>query len=58
MAFPPNLPNIEHVVINSEAQEQLAHRKGIASVVIPNVLDFENPPDVDLNKTKISNSLI
>jgi len=44
MAFPPNLPNIEHVVINSAAQEELALRTGISSVVIPNVLDFDNPP--------------
>jgi glycosyltransferase involved in cell wall biosynthesis len=47
MAFPPNLPNIQHAVINSAAQEELALRTGIASIVIPNVLDFENPPQVD-----------
>lgn len=47
MAFPPNLSNIKHVVINSEAQEQLALRTGISSVIIPNVLDFDNPPVVD-----------
>ena len=47
MAFPPNLPNMEHVVINSAAQEELAHRAGISSVVIPNILDFENPPPLD-----------
>ena len=47
MAFPPNLPNIQHAVINSAAQEELALRTGIASIVIPNVLDFENPPHVD-----------
>jgi glycosyltransferase involved in cell wall biosynthesis len=47
MAFPPSLQSIEHVVINSLAQEELAHRKGIASIIIPNVLDFENPPTVD-----------
>lgn len=51
MAFPPSLHNIEHVVINSLAQEELAHRKGIASIIIPNVLDFENPPKVDKQKT-------
>jgi glycosyltransferase involved in cell wall biosynthesis len=43
-AFPPNLPTIKHVVINSAAQEELAHRTGISSSIIPNVLDFENPP--------------
>ncbi len=43
-AFPPRLPNIEHVVINSRARENLARRRGIAATVIPNALDFENPP--------------
>ncbi len=52
MAFPPNLPNIQHVVINSEAQEQLALRTGISSIVIPNILDFENPPAVDTDEVK------
>lgn len=44
MAFPPNLPNINHVVINSEAREQLALRTGISATIIPNVLDFTQPP--------------
>jgi glycosyltransferase involved in cell wall biosynthesis len=48
MAFPPKLDNIKHVVINSEAQEQLALRTGISSIIIPNVLDFENPPVMDI----------
>ena len=47
MAFPPRLPNIKHVVINSEAQEQLALRTGVSSIIIPNVLDFESPPVLD-----------
>ncbi len=51
MAFPPNLPNLEHVVINSAAQEELALRTGISSVIIPNVLDFENPPKPDKKDT-------
>lgn len=51
MAFPPNLPNIEHVVINSAAQEELALRTGIASLIIPNILDFDNPPAVDEQRT-------
>jgi mannosylglucosylglycerate synthase len=45
MAFPPNLPGIEHVVINSAAQEELALRTGIAAITVPNILDFEHPPD-------------
>ena len=53
MAFPPNLSNIRHVVINSEAQEQLALRTGISSIIIPNVLDFENPPKISRRRNKI-----
>jgi glycosyltransferase involved in cell wall biosynthesis len=52
MAFPPNLPNIEHVVINSAAQEELALRTGISSIIIPNVLDFDNPPAVARQNTR------
>jgi glycosyltransferase involved in cell wall biosynthesis len=51
MAFPPNLPSIEHVVINSAAQEELALRTGLSSIIIPNVLDFENPPAVTRQET-------
>lgn len=43
-AFPPLLRSIEHVVINSMQQRELARRLGIPSQVIPNILDFENPP--------------
>ncbi len=43
--YPPHLKSIQHVVINSSAQNQLALRTGIASTLIPNVMDFENPPD-------------
>ncbi|WP_448384290.1 glycosyltransferase [Desulfosoma sp.] len=52
MAFPPKLPNIQHVVINSIAQEALALRTGISSIVIPNVLDFESEPCIDWEFTK------
>jgi glycosyltransferase involved in cell wall biosynthesis len=44
MAFPPDLPSIDHVTINSFANAQLALRCGVAGTVIPNVMDFENPP--------------
>ena len=44
MAFPPHLPNVQHVVINSSAANQLALRTGISSTLIPNVMDFDNPP--------------
>jgi glycosyltransferase involved in cell wall biosynthesis len=44
MAFPPHLPTIHHVVINSSADNQLGIRTGISSTIIPNVMDFEHPP--------------
>jgi len=44
MAFPPDLPSIDHVTINSFAKSQLALRKGIAGTLVPNIMDFENPP--------------
>jgi len=44
MAFPPHLPTIRHVVLNSSAAHQLGLRRGIAARIIPNVMDFENPP--------------
>ena len=43
-AFPPSLFHIEHVVINSMAQKELARRYSLSSTLIPNVLDFETPP--------------
>ena len=44
MAFPPHLPPIRHVVINTAAGNQLSLRTGISSTLIPNVMDFANPP--------------
>jgi len=43
-AFPPGLPSVRHVVINSVQAHQLAWRTGLNSRVIPNVMDFESPP--------------
>lgn len=43
-AFPPLLHHIEHVVINSMAQKELARRFGISSQIVPNILDFETTP--------------
>ncbi|MCP4349954.1 MAG: glycosyltransferase family 4 protein [Desulfobacterales bacterium] len=44
MAFPPHIPHIRHVTINSSGSNQLSLRTGISSTIIPNVMDFENPP--------------
>jgi glycosyltransferase involved in cell wall biosynthesis len=42
-AFPPDLPNVRHVSINSLAARELRERRGIDSRVVPNVFDFESP---------------
>jgi len=42
-AFPPTLPSIRHVVINSIQAQQIALRYGVSSRVIPNVMDFDSP---------------
>jgi mannosylglucosylglycerate synthase len=44
MAFPPNLPSMRHVVINSMAAQELSLRTGVAAMIVPNVMDFGNPP--------------
>lgn len=46
MAFPPRHPSLEHVVINKNAMDTLAWRKGTLSTLIPNVINFNNPPTV------------
>ncbi|MFU8772378.1 MAG: glycosyltransferase, partial [Anaerolineales bacterium] len=43
-SFPAKLPTIHHVTINSIAQSRLKARRGIDSIVIPNVHDFSTPP--------------
>jgi len=57
MAFPPHLPSIQHVVINSSQDNQLSLRTGISATIIPNVMDFENPPSVDDYSSDIRESL-
>jgi glycosyltransferase involved in cell wall biosynthesis len=53
MAFPPQLPYMHHVVINSSASHQLSHRTGVGATLIPNVMDFDNrPPDSDNSKSR------
>ena len=41
--LPPRDPLIQHVIINSLAQRELAERKGIEASVVPNVFDFDGP---------------
>ncbi len=40
--FPPDLPNLKHVVINSVACHELKRRKNIEATVVPNVYDFSH----------------
>ena len=48
LAFPPSLPSIQHVVINTPADRELSYRTGLSAHVIPNVLNFEDPaPGID-----------
>lgn len=49
--FPAKLPSIQHVTINTIAQQRLKARRKIDSIVIPNVLDFaaETPQFDDYN---------
>jgi mannosylglucosylglycerate synthase len=44
--FPAKLPSIQHVTINSIAQNRLKARRGIDSIVIPNVHDYGKPAPV------------
>lgn len=52
MAFPPRIPHMQHVVINEAAQETLSWRKGVSSVLVPNVIDFDSPPPAKDEYTK------
>jgi glycosyltransferase involved in cell wall biosynthesis len=46
--FPPDLPSIRHVAINSLAQRDLKFFRGLDSTVVPNVFDFDTPaPGLD-----------
>ena len=40
-AFPPDLPTLRHMVINSLAQASLQARLGLDSVILPNIFDYE-----------------
>ncbi|SHH41751.1 mannosylglucosylglycerate synthase [Thermosipho atlanticus] len=49
---PPVNRNIKHVVINSLAKEALYSKKGVNSIIVPNVMDFDEPPFIseEINK--------
>lgn len=45
-SFPAKLGTIRHVTVNSVSQRRLVARRGIDSVVVPNVLDFNGSGEV------------
>jgi len=56
--FPAKLPTIQHVTLNSIAQARLRARRGIESIVIPNVFDFAQPtPEIDGYNNDLRNKL-
>ena len=57
MSFPPRLPSIHHVVINSLAAEQLSLHTGSTSILIPNVMDFDHPPQLDQRESRLRSEL-
>jgi glycosyltransferase involved in cell wall biosynthesis len=48
-AFPPTLRHIQHVVINTYAERQLALRTGLSAMLIPNVMDFDDGPSAEID---------
>lgn len=43
-AFPPHLLRMQHAVLNSSQDHQLSLRKGVSAMIVPNVMDFDQPP--------------
>lgn len=44
-AFPPPLHQIQHVAISSRAAREFSRRTGLPCRAIPNVMDFDHPPE-------------
>ncbi len=44
-AFPPNLFNMQHAVINSSQRHQISMRRGVSVEIVPNVMNFSKKPD-------------
>ncbi|MFQ3619440.1 MAG: glycosyltransferase family 4 protein [Spirochaetales bacterium] len=58
MAFPPDLPPIMHVTINTEARKALSFRRGLSSIIVPNVFDYSTPPPgIDTYNTDLRKEL-
>ena len=58
-AFPPALPQIQHVVINGPQGEEFRRRTGLSYRIVPNVMDFAispEPSEDDARRFKPSDS--
>ena len=42
--FPPALPSVRHLAINSLAARELLARKGVQADLLPNIFDYAHPP--------------
>ena len=51
--FPFDHSSIQHVVINSDARRALLLKRGVASEIIPNVMDFANCPKSSPRRTRL-----
>ncbi|HCD52719.1 MAG TPA: glycosyl transferase family 1 [Balneolaceae bacterium] len=58
MAFPPKDPELYHTVINKNAADDLAWRKGCSSTLVPNVIDFkEDDPNIHVDAAEMKREL-
>ena len=57
-AFPPNLFNMQHAVLNSSQSHQMGMRRGVSVEIVPNVMNFEEaPPPPDGYSSDLRKSL-
>jgi len=52
MHFPPKGRSIRHAVISSIARRELLRRRGIESIVLPNVMDFASGPPARASRSE------
>lgn len=58
MAFPPKDTELYHTVINKNAADDLAWRKGSSSTLVPNVIDFiEDDPNENVDAARMKKEL-
>ena len=58
MAFPPKDTELFHTVINKNAADDLAWRKGSSSTLVPNVIDFiEDDPNEHIDAVRMKKEL-